>query len=138
MAKTRARRPRRFAAQQISLRTSTTTPSGPRPSVRATGRTLVTPMNKRLFTLWMSLTLLLFSSSLFAQNFSAQLDRDHIGIQETFTLTLRYQGSTNESPNLDVLNREFELISVHSGDYTQIINNQVNSFIEWRLTLAPR
>lgn len=95
-------------------------------------------MNKRLFTLWMSLTLLLFSSSLFAQNFSAQLDRDHIGIQETFTLTLRYQGSTNESPNLDVLNREFELISVHSGDYTQIINNQVNSFIEWRLTLAPR
>lgn len=94
-------------------------------------------MKKYSFAFLINLMLLLFSSSLFAQVFTAHLDRDHISIEDTFTLTLRYEGSTGDLPDFDVFRREFEIISINSGNRTQIINGKISTLSEWRLVMAP-
>ncbi len=97
-------------------------------------------MNKTVFSGWLVLLLALSSSLVMAQGgpFSAVLDRDHIGLEDTFTLTLRYQGQTNESPDLNPLRQEFDIIHTQQGSHMQNINGQISSYQEWRLVMAPK
>ena len=85
-----------------------------------------------------SLTLLFISNSSFADNLTASVDRDQIGLSESFTLTLRYDEQINATPDYSQLEKDFEILNNQTGRQSSIVNGRVSSSTEWRLTLAPK
>ncbi len=86
----------------------------------------------------LSFILLLFSNSSFADSLTASVDRDQIGLSESLTLTLRYDEQINATPDYSQLEKDFEILNNQTGRQSSIVNGQVSSSTEWRLTLAPK
>jgi len=92
---------------------------------------------------WATLLLLLLSclalpSLAQAQDLTASVDRNELGINETFTLRLRYSGGqSGGQPDFHLLEQDFEILSRQQSNQYRVINGQAESFTEWVLTLAP-
>ncbi len=80
----------------------------------------------------------LFSSGAFAQPVSASLDRTEIVRGETVTLTIRVEGQQGGvQMDLGPLERSFQVVATRTSSQMRSINNAVESWIDYNLTLFP-
>lgn len=96
--------------------------------------------NKTKSSLQVLLLLFAFCFSLpgYANTLTASVDRDTLAVHETLTLTLRYSGSTNETPDFSPLRRDFEIVSTSTQKMQTIINFTRETYTDWMVVLAPK
>lgn len=82
--------------------------------------------------------LLALSTGVRADTLAASVDRDTISLQETFTLTLRFYAQTSDSPDLTLLQKDFDILSTQQSNQMRVINGSMESFTDWRISLAPK
>lgn len=93
--------------------------------------------------LWMAAFLsgaafLLASGAAAAESLTVSVDRQTISMNETLSLTVRYEGrQVNSDPDFSGLN-QFDVLSNHKSTQHSIINGNISASTEWQLTLAPR
>ncbi|CAK0781890.1 conserved exported hypothetical protein [Gammaproteobacteria bacterium] len=68
----------------------------------------------------------------------ARVDRNPVGVDESFTLTLEVDGSTDDEPNLAGLTDDFDIRSRSQSTSLQIINGRSSRKAQWHLTLIPK
>lgn len=94
---------------------------------------------RHIYTLLILLLLLVLSPAL---SLSAQLkavpDRTRVGLDESFNLELRADGSLDGDPDLSVLGQNFELLGRSQSSQMQIINGDFSRSTVWSLTLMAR
>lgn len=101
-------------------------------------------MKSIFFTLQKSLRhcvgfcLLVAGLNAYADNLTASVDRDTIGLNETFTLTLRYDEQVNATPDYELLQKDFDILNTRSGTQMSIINGSMEASTEWKIALAPK
>lgn len=76
--------------------------------------------------------------NVYAGNLTASVDRDALGLEETFTLTLRYDEQINTSPDYELLQKDFDILNTQSGTQMSIINGSMEASTEWKIALAPK
>lgn len=84
------------------------------------------------------LALLLIALNSYAANLTASVDRDTLGLDETFTLVLRYDRQINAAPDYDLLRKDFDILNTQSGTQMSIINGNMEASTEWKIALAPK
>lgn len=82
--------------------------------------------------------LLLTGLNAFAGNLTASVDRDTLGLEETFTLVLRYDEQINATPDYELLQKDFDILNTQSGTQMSIINGKMEASTEWKIALAPK
>jgi hypothetical protein len=90
--------------------------------------------------IWRSLVLSLIWMSSFANaaQLVASVDRDTLGIQETFTLTIAADSNSKGQPDTSTLKADFEILSNNVSQFTSISNAGSEFKKVWQLTLAPK
>lgn len=86
----------------------------------------------------LGLLLMLTGFDVFAGNLTASVDRDTLGLEETFTLTLRYDEQINTTPDYELLQKDFDILNTQSGTQMSIINGNMEASTEWKIALAPK
>src|SRR5687768_7531411 len=82
--------------------------------------------------------LLAASGAAAAESLTVSVDRESISMNETLSLTVRYEGrQVNSDPDFSGLN-QFDVLSNHKSTQHSIINGNISASTEWQLTLAPR
>ncbi len=76
--------------------------------------------------------------NVFAGNLTASVDRDALGLEETFTLVLRYDEQINATPDYELLQKDFDILNTQSGTQMSIINGNMEASTEWKIALAPK
>lgn len=95
-------------------------------------------MVKRLILLPF-LFLLFFSQMSMADEFTATVDRNKIGEQDTFTLKLRINKQVlRGQPDLQPLEQDFRIRGQQRSQQFRSINGKAESFTEWHIGLTPR
>lgn len=84
------------------------------------------------------LALFAFSQISHADDLSASVDRDTIGLQETLTLTLRFSGQTSDSPDFSLLQEDFDILNTQQSNQMRVINGNMESYTDWRIAIAPK
>lgn len=74
----------------------------------------------------------------YAGNLTASVDRDTLSLEETFTLTLRYDEQVNATPDYELLRKDFDILNTQSGTQMSIINGSMEASTEWKIALAPK
>ncbi|MEN0035980.1 MAG: BatD family protein [Cellvibrio sp.] len=74
----------------------------------------------------------------YAGNLTASVDRDTLGLEETFILTLRYDEQVNATPDYELLRKDFDILNTQSGTQMSIINGSMEASTEWKIALAPK
>lgn len=93
-------------------------------------------MKKLIFGLAL---MFLITSAALAQEFRATVNRDTVPEGETFLLSLDLTGaSTNETPDLAELGKDFTIYSVANAYRTNIVNNTMEQSRQWNLVLMPK
>ena len=91
---------------------------------------------------WLSLAigflLMVTGLNVFAGNLTASVDRDTLGLEETFTLVLRYDEQINATPDYELLQKDFDILNTQSGTQMSIINGSMEASTEWKIALAPK
>lgn len=94
------------------------------------------------FKLWLSrcigFLLMVTGLNVFAGNLTASVDRDTLGLEETFTLVLRYDEQISASPDYELLQKDFDILNTQSGTQMSIINGSMEAATEWKIALAPK
>lgn len=95
-----------------------------------------------LFKFWLSrclgFVLMITGLNVFAGNLTASVDRDTLGLEETFTLVLRYDEQINTTPDYELLQKDFDILNSQSGTQMSIINGNMEASTEWKIALAPK
>lgn len=76
--------------------------------------------------------------NVYAGNLTASVDRDVLGLEETFTLVLRYDEQINTTPDYELLRKDFDILNTQSGTQMSIINGSMEASTEWKIALAPK
>lgn len=76
--------------------------------------------------------------NVYAGNLTASVDRDVLGLEETFTLVLRYDEQINTTPDYELLRNDFDILNTQSGTQMSIINGSMEASTEWKIALAPK
>lgn len=88
-------------------------------------------------SLW--LFALCLSSAVQAEQFIANVDRNKISENETFSLVLRYEAQVGiGSPNTDALQKDFNIINQQRSQQFRSINGKTESFTQWIVALTPK
>ncbi len=83
--------------------------------------------------------MLFVAGSALANTLTASTDREKVGIDETFTLRVRFSGGQSvDSPDFAELTRDFDILSNQKSIQHSIVNGDVNAFTEWTLVMAPK
>lgn len=82
--------------------------------------------------------LMITGLNVFAGNLTASVDRDVLGLEETFTLVLRYDEQINTTPDYELLRNDFDILNTQSGTQMSIINGSMEASTEWKIALAPK
>ena len=93
------------------------------------------------YSLWILIVLLigLDVSNVLGQTVQAYVDRNPITVDETVRLVVELKGpSSGETPDLSVLNKDFDVLGNSQSSQTSIINGRTSNSIQWVITLAPR
>ncbi|SEH07039.1 BatD family protein [Candidatus Venteria ishoeyi] len=93
--------------------------------------------NYQLFATPFVIILWLYSTSTLAA-FTAKLDRQTISEQDSFLLTLQVDKQSQESPDLSILEQDFDLISSSQSTEMQTINGRSKSLTRWQISLLPK
>jgi len=94
-------------------------------------------MQKKLSRL-VGFLLMVTGLHVYAGNLTASVDRDTLGLEETFILTLRYDEQINASPDYELLRKDFDILNTQSGTQMSIINGSMEASTEWKIALAPK
>lgn len=74
-----------------------------------------------------------------AQSLTAQADRTNITINETLTLTVRFEGGQPQSePNFSPLSGQFDILSRQQSSQHSVVNGTVSTSTQWILMLAAK
>lgn len=93
-------------------------------------------MKKLFFSL---VTLFFFCTEVYAQPFTATVNRAELPEGETLMLSLELQdASTNATPDFSVLDKDFTLYSVSNAYRTNIVNGVSSRSRQWNLVLIPK
>ena len=93
-------------------------------------------MKKLFFSL---VTLFFFCTEVYAQPFTATVNRTELPEGETLMLSLELQdASTNATPDFSVLDKDFTLYSVSNAYRTNIVNGVSSRSRQWNLVLIPK
>ncbi len=82
--------------------------------------------------------LMITGLNVYAGTLTASVDRDTLGLEETFTLVLRYDEQINASPDYELLRKDFDILNTQSGTQMSIINGNMEASTEWKIALAPK
>ncbi|WP_331352622.1 BatD family protein [Cellvibrio sp. UBA7671] len=82
--------------------------------------------------------LMITGLNVYAGNLTASVDRDVLGLEETFTLVLRYDEQINATPDYELLRKDFDILNTQSGTQMSIINGNMEASTEWKIALAPK
>jgi hypothetical protein len=82
--------------------------------------------------------LMITGLNVYAGNLTASVDRDELGLEETFTLVLRYDEQINTTPDYELLRKDFDILNTQSGTQMSIINGSMEASTEWKIALAPK
>lgn len=86
--------------------------------------------------LWLCL---LLNQGVWAASFSAQVDRQNISEDDSFTLVLRYEGQALRSePDTSPLSQNFNILAQQRSQQLSYTNGQKESYTSWILTLSPK
>ncbi len=80
----------------------------------------------------------LFSIEAAAAEFTARLNRNPVPQGETVVLTLEYDDKTSETPDLNVLEKDFDIFSVSNSFRSNFVNGQMSNSLQWTLVLMPK
>lgn len=82
---------------------------------------------------------LLLPCILFSAEFTASVNKNEVGLGESFMLDLTLKDSTAKTtPSLEALKQAFTIHSQHQSYSTKIINGTVSSNHTWTFTLMPK
>ncbi|MBQ8465823.1 MAG: protein BatD [Alphaproteobacteria bacterium] len=82
---------------------------------------------------------LLWSSNVWAQNLKAYANRTEVPQGETFILTLETDDDkTSDSPDLSVLEKDFNVYSVGSAFQSSYVNGKTSHSRQWQIVLMPK
>lgn len=87
---------------------------------------------------WLGLVLVLVNAHSFAAGLDARLDRNKIVEGDTVVLTLKADGSSQGSPNLRPLSKDFAVLNQSQSTSMQFINGRSSSSREWQVMLSPK
>ena len=93
---------------------------------------------KHCVRLVFGLAMLVGALNAYAGNLTASVDRDILGLDETFTLVLRYDRQINATPDYELLRKDFDILNTQSGTQMSIINGNMEASTEWKIALAPK
>jgi len=94
----------------------------------------ITPLIK----FWIILVCLIGALPSMADNLTASVDRDTLGLEEAFVLNLRYDKQINATPDYELLRKDFDILNVQSGTQMSIINGSMEASTQWNISLAPK
>lgn len=108
--------------------------------------TMKTMNNLNVFLQWRRYLILLcvalgsafISNVSYAAQLTASVDRDNLGAQETFTLTVAADSRASEKPDFNLLKNDFDILSSNESQFTSITNGSAEFKKVWQLTLAPK
>ncbi|WP_075187412.1 BatD family protein [Teredinibacter haidensis] len=92
----------------------------------------------KILSLFIISILLFGSGNIYAQTLTSKVDRNTISVDETLTLTVRYNGNTNGQPDFSLLSSAFEILNQSQSNQIRNINGNVESFTEWTMVIIPR
>jgi hypothetical protein len=95
-------------------------------------------MNHKIFFLFSTLCLLLFSYPAQAANITASLDRNPAMLDESFRLVLETDGSVDDDPDFSVLKKDFEILSQSQSTNMTFINGSLSRKGVWNLALIGK
>ncbi len=87
---------------------------------------------------YLGFLLMITGLNVYAGNLTASVDRDTLGLEETFTLVLRYDEQINTTPDYELLRKDFDILNTQSGTQMSIINGRMEASTEWKIALAPK
>lgn len=93
---------------------------------------------QKLLSRCLGFLLMVTGLNVYAGNLTASVDRDELGLEETFTLTLRYDEQINTTPDYELLRKDFDILNTQSGTQMSIINGSMEASTEWKIALAPK
>lgn len=96
-------------------------------------------MVTRLLHIGMFILLSLPISSAYALNFTASVDTHKPRAGNSFQLTLKAdEQAFNRQPNLAPLKQDFEILRNSQSNQVRLIDGQITSETQWKLTLLPK
>ncbi len=98
--------------------------------------------NIRLFLFFSSVALYLgvLNSPLLgeAATIRADLDRNPVSMNESFTLVFEAEGTLDNNPDFSSLEKNFEILRQSEGSSMQIIDGEISRKQQWTLVLMPK
>ena len=91
----------------------------------------------KLINVFCFFVLFMFSSVVRADVLDVALNKKVITEGETVYLTIEYQGSKNEDPNLSELQNDFQIVSNSKSSQMSYVNGVVSSSKKWTIGLVP-
>ncbi len=73
-----------------------------------------------------------------AATIQAELDRDRVSLQESFTLVFEAEGTLDGEPDFSPIEQHFDIVHKMEGSRMEIINGQISQKKEWTLTLMGK
>jgi len=107
-------------------------------SITPRSRTVATLITL-FFGLLFGLLLALQSSAVRADSLSASVDRTQLALDETLTLSLRFDSrDADGEPDISALEPFFEVLGRSQSRQLRSINGKTSSFTQWQYSLAPK
>ena len=79
------------------------------------------------------------SSWAMSATLTSTVDRTSLSIDETLRLSITLSDTgTKQSPNLDLLNADFDILSSNQSSMVRTYNGRVTTSTEWTITLGPK
>lgn len=66
------------------------------------------------------------------------VDATSVTLGQQFTINLSLSGQASEEPELDPLEKDFNIIGIQRSSSYQIIQNQVDRAVQWRILITPK
>ncbi len=99
---------------------------------------MVTAHQTRLTTLLLPMLCLLFSAGQAWAELSVRVDRNPVGLNESFTLTVSSDESLDEEPDFTQIDTLFEVVNRQQSNNFQMINGDISRSLSWQMVLLPR
>ncbi|CAK0746939.1 conserved exported hypothetical protein [Gammaproteobacteria bacterium] len=96
---------------------------------------MMTSFLSRWFILFM---LMIISSNHAFASIETRVDRNPVGVDESFTLTLEIDNGVDDEPDLSALSTDFDIRNRSQGTSVQIINGRSSKKSLWHFVLIPK
>lgn len=87
---------------------------------------------------WVSVTLFLFASAAANAAVTARVDRPTVDLNESFTLEIVVDSSTDLEPDFSLLEEDFYVGQVSKLSNTSILNGEIRRSLTWTVALMPK